>query len=148
VELVRDHEIETKSGEIVVVFERWASRDDSAPVGFVIETTSGYRAVFRAHPECDRVVCLKPEGHASYVKTRGHCHGVHHIEQVRALAKEVAATYGSAEKGKSDPSKGWPTDPRPNEWVKGQGWTGKRVTLLNTKEWAETEWAKTMEVKG
>jgi hypothetical protein len=116
--------------------------------GFQIMSSSGYLAVFpeaHASEDCSRTVCTKPDGHDSYIKTRNHCHGFHHIEQVYALAQEVAKTYGSAERGKTDPSKGWPADPRPNKWGPGRGWTGHRVRRMNTKDWAETEWAKTME---
>lgn len=103
---------------------------------FEIRTSTGYRAVFpHAHVECDRPPCVKPHCRASHSPTK--CHGPHHIEQIRELAKQVAKTYGRGLTDKADPSVGHkaPYD----------GFTGHRVPNMPTREWASTEWAKTME---
>lgn len=63
---------------------------------FEIRTSTGYRAVFPdAHTECTRVVCVKHDAFtAPTTESRTHCHGLHHLEQVTALARKVAKTYG------------------------------------------------------
>jgi hypothetical protein len=126
-------------GSTVEIYELTVGLNVADLRGFEICTSTGYAATFpEAHTECDREVCVKPDGHDSYVRTRGHCHGVHHIEQVRAIAWQVAATYGSANKGKTDASVGRIASA-------AYGWTGHRVPPMTTHAWRSTEWARTME---
>lgn len=109
--------------------------------GFEIRTSTGYLATFpEAHTECDRPVCVKQSGHSTVQHDCSYCHGLYHIEQVRALALAVAATYGSADKGKSNPGAG-----RPHIAAHKGGYAGKAVPQLSVRDWEETEWAQTME---
>lgn len=97
---------------------------------FEITTHSGYRAVLNAcSPECDRTPCLKASCSA-----RTHCHYGIHIEHARAIAADVAKSYGSAEKQRSDPSRG-----------RGHLRHPKRVPNVPVREWKESEWVRTME---
>jgi hypothetical protein len=106
--------------------------------GFEIRTSTGYRAIFpEAHiagDTCTRDICLKPYGHDNACKG---CHGTFHLDQVLVTARMIAKTYGAAEKGRTDASAGRPAGYR--------GITGQRVEKLSPAQWADTDWARTME---
>jgi len=103
--------------------------------GFEIRTDTGYRAVFpRVHTECTRIVCVKHDEFTAPTKESGtHCHGLHHLEQIMVVAKEVARTYGGEAENVAKPI---------------NAPTAKRVATLSVRDWAATEWAQTMEVAG
>lgn len=66
--------------------------------GFEIRTSTGYRATLPGlHTECSRIPCVKHDAfRAPSSESRTHCHGLHHLEQVRALAHKIARTYAPA----------------------------------------------------
>lgn len=106
--------------------------------GFEITTSTGYRAYLTACP-CDRIPCVKPYEHTGWDRgqhSNTHCHATYafHTEHVQELAREVAATYGSAKR-------------KDNAWkgLLGHIPGGKRVHNVSVREWAAGEWAQTME---
>ncbi len=123
----------------VTIYASQLSPDPADLRGFEIRTSTGYRAVFpNAHTECDREPCVKPRCRVKHSPTK--CHGPHHIQQIRELAQQVAKTYGRGLKDKVDPSVG-----RVGRTTLSGGATGIRVPNMSTREWASTDWARTME---
>lgn len=97
---------------------------------FEITTHSGYRATLPAcSPDCDRTPCLKTS-----CSTRRHCHYGMHIERARALAADVAKSYGSANEGRIYASVG-----------RSHLRHDARVRNVSVREWKESEWAQRME---
>jgi hypothetical protein len=134
-QLVQIEMIALRGGVEITIHELRAGLNAADLRGFEIRTSTGYKAVFlEAHTECDREPCVKANCWASHSPAK--CHGLHHIEQIRALAKEVAKTYGSGKRG--------PTNTGSTR-IPPRGWTGKRVPNVSTSEWASGDWAKTME---
>lgn len=121
----------TRKSADVEIYEVCAGLNEADLRGFEIRTSTGYRAVFPwAHTECTRIVCTKHNAFTAPTRESGtHCHGLHHIEQIRAFAGEVAKTYGSDRKIKSVA--------RP---INAFG-----MRQMSARNWAETEWAQTME---
>lgn len=140
--------IDAKGGQVVEAFEIYTNDRTDVLRAFEVRSSTGYRATLpEVHwPEtCEREICIKSADHGSYEKTRGHCHGLHHAEQVIALARKVAATYGDAGRPETSMNTGWPQVSRDYRHP-ASGRAGYRVRSMPAREWAETEWAQAMEV--
>jgi hypothetical protein len=131
------HQIEAK-GAVVSVYEVAAGLNIADVVtAYEVETSTGYLATIPAC-FCERQPCVVKNCRERHK----HCHtnsfGNRHEAHVRAFAAEVAATYGSATRGKTDPSVG-------RAGLHNSYLYNGRVQQVSTREWAEGEWARQMD---